>query len=123
VAKVSKQRAKGTDGENLAVEAVRFFRKDAKRNPSAGTKDVGDVYIPNEHRFILEVKNWVTPKLPEWVREAQVEAANLNGYAVGVVVAKRKGTRDPNKQWVHMELGDFLRLVYELSEPVDWMRQ
>lgn len=118
---MSKQRAKGTDGENLAVDAVRFFRKDAKRNPLAGTKDVGDVYIPRENRFILEVKNCVTQKLPEWIREAQAEAKNLNDFAVGVVVAKRKGTRDPMKQWVHMELGDFLRLVFELSEPVDWM--
>lgn len=119
---MSKQRAKGTAFETLVVSICKNFKRDAKRNPLAGTKDVGDIHLPGEARFILECKNVKANALPQHIKEAQAEAANLNDYAVGVVVAKRHGSTDPAKQWVHMELGDFLRLVYELSEPVDWMR-
>jgi hypothetical protein len=104
---VSKQRQKGTDFENIVVEAVQRRYPDAHRNPPAGSKDIGDVWTGDD-RFILEAKCVARMALPEWVAEAKVEAARVSPHTIGVVVHKRKGTRDPDKQWVTMELGDFL---------------
>lgn len=107
---MSKQRAKGTVFENLVVQACRVYYPQAHRNPPAGSKDVGDVWT-GDFRFILECKNYAKDNLPRFIREAKAEAKNLNPYAVGVVVTKRRGSMNPMDQIVHMELGDFLELV------------
>ena len=85
--------------------------------------DVGDIYLPTEGRFILELKNVSRQDLPGWVAEAQCEAINYDksvvgkssGRCIGVVVHKRKGKGDPAQQWVTMELGDFMDLVNETN--------
>lgn len=117
---MSKSRAKGTLLETaITTYLQRSYYPGAKRNPLAGTKDVGDIYLPGETRYVIEVKNCTRQELPKWVAEAQREALNFDpdGNAIGVVVHKRHGNAIPEQQWVTLGLGDFMRLVNELSVP------
>ena len=49
-------------------------------------------------------------KPPEWIREAHTERDN-DGAAVGVVVAKRRGTTAPGAQYVLMTVDDLVTLL------------
>lgn len=114
---VSKQRQKGTSFEVSLLPLLRQHYPDAERRPAQGTNDKGDFLLPGERRLALEAKAHARLNLPEWVAEAKVEAENFQPGSVGVVVHKRHGKTDPALQWVTLELGEFLRLVNELSEP------
>lgn len=83
------------------------------RRVKTGAKDRGDiggVRFMGGRRLVLEVKDCARQSLPEWVAEAHTEAGN-DDATVGVVVAKRRGTRDPGRYWVHMTLDDLLALI------------
>jgi hypothetical protein len=82
------------------------------RRVKMGAKDRGDVSGVRVHgrRVVVEVKDCATQKLPEWVKEAHIEAGNDDAL-VGVVVAKRRGTTNPGEWWVHMTTDDFLALL------------
>lgn len=110
----NRNKQKGTDFENIVLAACKPHYPGAHRNPPAGSKDVGDIGLPGEERFVIEAKATARLDLPKFHREATREAANHAGpisHAVGVVVTKRHGSRVPEEQWVHMTLGDFLWLV------------
>lgn len=115
MANPSKQ--KGSAYETSLLPVLQSFYPGAKRNPLAGLHDVGDFYLPTEKRLVLEAKNRTVMALPAWVKQAQTSARNLNPQAVGVVIHKRKGCALPGRQWVTMELADFLYLINQLSEP------
>ena len=80
----------------------------------AGSKDVGDignVRSLDGKRIVIEVKNYGGEfKVTPWLNEARVEAGNADA-PIAVVIAKRRGTTDPAKQVVFMELGDFAQLL------------
>ncbi|WP_288833689.1 hypothetical protein [uncultured Corynebacterium sp.] len=83
------------------------------RRVKTGAKDKGDIAnVRDSHnnRIVIECKNVMKQALPEWVREAQLEAANDDAL-VGVVAHKRHGVGDPSKQWVTMTLDDLLKLL------------
>lgn len=81
---------------------------------AADKGDIGGVRDREGARVVIEAKDYGGRlQLPEWTREAAVERDN-DGASVGVVVAKRLGTRDPGAQWVAMTLDD---LVYLLGGP------
>lgn len=101
----------GTAFETLVLQAFKNYYPNAKRNPPAGSLDVGDLHLPGEMRYIVECKRTKRDALPQQLREAHREASNLSDSAVGVVVTKRWGSMDPMRQLVHMELGSFLELV------------
>jgi hypothetical protein len=62
-------------------------------------------------RIVLECKDYGGRLEPvAWTTEAQVEAANDDALA-GFVVAKRRGTTDPSKQWFIGTLADFVALI------------
>lgn len=85
----------------------------ADRRVKTGAKDTGDVGGVHVHdqRLAIEVKNYGGKLEPStWLKEAQVEAVN-DQAAVGLVVAKRRGTTDPGRQYVLMELADLLFLI------------
>lgn len=114
---MSAARQKGTAFETSVTRYLQeFWYPDAHRNPLHGSKDVGDIWLPDK-RFVLELKAVRKMDLPGWTREAQAEARNLNDHAVGVVVHKRTGVAAPGQQWVAMELDDLMTLVNVLSEP------
>ncbi|PKQ59744.1 hypothetical protein B5566_02565 [Mycobacterium sp. MHSD3] len=83
------------------------------RRVKTGAKDRGDIAGIRVHggqRLVIEVKDCAKPTIPAWVAEAHTEAGNDDALT-GVVVAKRRGTTDPGRYWVHMTLDDLLALL------------
>jgi hypothetical protein len=83
------------------------------RRARNGAKDRGDITglrFLGGHRLVAEIKDCARQDLPGWTAEAHTEALN-DDSVVGVVIAKRRGTTDPGKFWVHMTLDDLLALL------------
>lgn len=82
------------------------------RRVKSGSKDRGDVGGVRIHgqRLVIECKDVAKQALPQWTREAQLEAGNDDAL-VGVVVHKRRGTTDPMQQWVSMTVADLVALI------------
>lgn len=82
------------------------------RRVKRGTKDRGDISGLRVHgqRLVVEVKDCARQDLPAWTNEAHTEAGNDDALA-GVVIAKRRGTQNPGKYWVHMTVDDLLALM------------
>ncbi|OBJ19886.1 hypothetical protein [Mycobacterium sp. 1245801.1] len=82
------------------------------RRVKTGAKDRGDIGGVRVHgqRVVIEVKDCAKPAIPAWVAEAHTEAGNDDAL-VGVVVAKRRGTTDPGKFWVHCTVDDLLAFI------------
>lgn len=82
------------------------------RKARTGSKDRGDIggIRHRGQRIVLELKDTARTDLAGWIREAHLEAGN-DDAAVGLVVAKRRGTADPAQQWVHMTLADLAWLL------------
>jgi hypothetical protein len=82
------------------------------RQVKTGSKDVGDVgglrFLG--HKIAIECKEVVTPALPAWLREAEVERQNLGALA-GVVVHRLRGNTAMQDQIVSMRLRDFASLM------------
>lgn len=83
------------------------------RRVKTGAKDRGDiagVRLRGE-RVVIECKDYGgRHRLPEWLKEADVERGN-DDAAYGVVVWKRRGTADPAKQYVTMTAETFMAMV------------
>lgn len=83
------------------------------RRAKTGAADKGDIAGLRVHgqRVVVEAKDYGGRILAaEWVREAETERAN-DGALAGVVVAKRRGTRDPGQQYVLMTMNDLVALI------------
>lgn len=82
------------------------------RRVKTGAKDRGDVGGVRIHgqRLVLEVKDCARTDLAGWVGEAHIEAGHDDALT-GVVVAKRRGTTDPGRWYVHMTVDDLLALI------------
>lgn len=83
------------------------------RRVKTGAKDCGDIGGLRHmgQRVVIEAKDYGGQiKAAEWTAEAEVERGN-DDAGVGLVVAKRKGTRNPGDQWVLMQARDFVSLV------------
>lgn len=84
------------------------------RKVRTGAKDTGDianVRTATGRRVAVECKDYGGRlALPEWVREAEVERLH-DGAAVGVVVAKRRGTANPGEQWVILTVDGLIELL------------
>lgn len=84
------------------------------RRVKTGAKDRGDIANVRDvlgRRLVLECKDYGGRLQPaQWVREAHTEAHNAGAH-VGIVIAKRRGTTDPARQWILMEVGDLTRLL------------
>lgn len=104
----------GSSFERLVADALALHvdhRID--RKVKSGAKDKGDIANLQAHnqKVTVEAKNYGGQiKAAEWAAEGAVERENDKGLA-WVVVAKRKGTTDPLKQWVLMELGELIALI------------
>lgn len=83
-----------------------------ERRTKNGAKDRGDISGLRVHgqRMVAEVKDCARQALPQWVAEAHTEASHDDAL-VGVVIAKRRGTTDPGRFWVHMTVDDLLALM------------
>jgi len=106
----------GTSFERLVADGLAdgLGNPDIDRAPRKGSKDIGDVANVrhlNGERIAVESKDYGGRLNPaEWTREAATEADNY-GALCGVVVAKRRGTRKFEDQWVIMTAGDLVKLI------------
>ena len=108
----------GRKGSQFETDVMKWLRKCgviAERLTKAGAKDEGDmVVIISGETYILELKNRQTLSLPEFWREAQVEALNyakardLGEVPLSYVVVKRRnaGIEDA---WVIQNLNQWLK--------------
>jgi hypothetical protein len=107
-------KAAGARFERLVADYLAKVLDDDRidRRPKFGAKDRGDIGGVRVHgqRVVIECKDTAKVSLPEWVREAQIEADNDDAL-VGVVVHKRHGVGAPGAQWVSMSLDDLIALV------------
>lgn len=106
----------GTAMETLVVKYLKYALNadGVERRRLSGANDRGDITGVKTvlgERVVIEVKDYGGRLMPgPWVEEAHVEAGN-DDAAVGVVVAKRRGTRDPAEQFVLMTLKDLATLL------------
>lgn len=82
------------------------------RRVKTGAKDRGDITGLKHwgRRLVVEIKDCAKTDLPGWTNQAHLEAGNDDAL-MGFVVAKRRGTTDPGRYWVHMTLDDLLALL------------
>lgn len=107
-------RTAGTRTERAVADYLAAAMADDRidRRAKTGAKDRGDISGIRVHgqRVVVEVKDCATVALPGWIAQAHTEAGNDDAL-VGVVVAKRRGTADPGRWWVHMTVDDLLALL------------
>lgn len=104
-------KAKGTAAETALVRwLVENGHPNARRNPPAGARDIGDiggVTTKDGHTITVEVKSWndVAAALREGLAELEAEKANA-GTTAGVLVLKRRGVTDPGRWFAVREVRD-----------------
>lgn len=112
---VNRAKQKGTAFESSLLPLLQEYYPGTERRALHGALDRGDFNMPGAP-ITLEAKNHKTMSLGVWVDEATAEAINA-GVEPGVVVHKRRGTTDPRKQFVTMELGALLELLRRITSP------
>ena len=108
-------KAKGSKFETDVMKWLRSMGVLAERLTKAGSKDEGDmVAVIAGETYILELKNRATLSLPEFWREAEVEALNYaKARGIGevplhyVVVKRRNASID--QAWVIQDLAQWLK--------------
>jgi len=113
---VSKSKQKGTDFESQAVEYIsrRLGDDRIERRTLSGVNDRGDiagVYIRGK-RCVVECKNCKRMELSSWLDEAEAERGNDDADFKAVLHKRRgAGVKNFGKNYVSMELDDFLALI------------
>ena len=115
---VSMANKNGRKGSQFETDVMKWLRNAgvmAERLTKAGAKDEGDmVVIISGETYILELKNRQTLSLPEFWREAQVEALNyakargLGEVPLSYVVVKRRNA-SIDQAWVIQDLTQWLK--------------
>ena len=115
VSMANKNGRKGSQFETDVMKWLRGAGVMAERLTKAGAKDEGDmVVIISGETYILELKNRQTLSLPEFWREAQVEALNyakargLGEVPLSYVVVKRRNA-SIDQAWVIQDLTQWLK--------------
>jgi hypothetical protein len=117
---MSKSKAKGTAAETAVVEYLKEWFPRCERRTTSGSNDRGDInlgpsYLRNQVDVVIEVKNHRVMALPEWIKEANVEAFNAN-VDIGVVWHKRVGKGSPADWYVTMDGATFTDILLKLGE-------
>lgn len=109
-AKAAGSRHERSVADYLKAHVSRFV----DRMPKYGAKDRGDILNVetfNKLPIAVEAKDYGGRlEAGTWLREAETERINLNAVA-GLVIAKRRGTTDPGRQIVLMEVDDLVALL------------
>lgn len=112
---------KGGRFERVQADALKeALDADIDRRVKYGTKDRGDISGLRSvfgERIVVECKNTTRLNLGGWVQEARLEAGN-DDAPIALVMHKRKGTTDPMRQYVTMEVRDLLRLGWNYQGEV-----
>ena len=108
----------GRKGSQFETDVMKWLRKAgviAERLTKAGAKDEGDIVtVIAGETYILELKNRATLSLPEFWREAQVEALNyakargIGEVPLSYVVVKRRNA-SIDQAWVIQDLTQWLK--------------
>jgi len=108
----------GRKGSQFETDVMKWLRNAgvmAERLTKAGAKDEGDmVVIISGETYILELKNRQTLSLPEFWREAQVEALNyakargIGEVPLSYVVVKRRNA-SIDQAWVIQDLAQWIK--------------
>jgi len=108
-------KTKGSQFETDVMKWLRSKSVTAERLSKAGAKDEGDIVtVIAGETYILELKNRQTLSLPEFWREAQVEALNyakargLGEVPLSYVVVKRRNA-SIDQAWVIQDLTQWLK--------------
>lgn len=116
---MTRSRASAKKAGSSFERQISDYLRDTLSNPNidrmvkAGALDKGDIAnVRDSHgRLIaIECKNTATMSLPQWEREATTEALNYGAHA-GVIVHKRRGTAQPQEQWVTMTTETLTKLL------------
>ena len=115
---VSMANKNGRKGSQFETDVMKWLRSkgiSTEKLSKAGAKDEGDmVVIISGETYILELKNRQTLTLPEFWREAQVEALNyaqargLGEVPLSYVVVKRRNS-SIDQAWVIQDLTQWLK--------------
>lgn len=107
-----------TKGSQFETDVMKWLRKAgviAERLTKAGAKDEGDIVtVIAGETYILELKNRATLSLPEFWREAQVEALNyakargLGEVPLSYVIVKRRNA-SIDQSWVIQDLAQWTK--------------
>jgi len=107
-----------TKGSQFETDVMKWLRKAgvmAERLSKAGAKDEGDIVtVIAGETYILELKNRATLSLPEFWREAQVEALNyakargIGEVPLSYVIVKRRNA-SIDQAWVIESLEQWLK--------------
>jgi Holliday junction resolvase len=107
-----------TKGSQFETDVMKWLRKAgviAERLTKAGAKDEGDIVtVIAGETYILELKNRATLSLPEFWREAQVEALNyakargLGEVPLSYVIVKRRNA-SIDQAWVIQDLAQWTK--------------
>ena len=108
-------KTKGSKFETDVMKWLRSMGVLAERLTKAGSKDEGDmVAVIAGETYILELKNRATLSLPEFWREAEVEALNyakargIGEVPLHYVVVKRRNA-GIDQAWVICDLAQWLK--------------
>ena len=110
---MSAARQKGTLAETAFVKfLIKHGFPHAERRALHGTEDKGDV--TGTVGLAWEVKNHKTYQIPQWMKEAQVEAHNAKAdYGLLVIKPNRVGADSVSDWWVVLPVGDAVKLLRE----------
>jgi Holliday junction resolvase len=107
-----------TKGSQFETDVMKWLRKMgaiAERLTKAGAKDEGDIVtVIAGQTYILELKNRQTLSLPQFWREAQVEALNyakargIGEVPLSYVIVKRRNA-SIEQAWVIQDLAQWLK--------------
>ena len=108
-------KAAGARFERLVADGLAEALQDTRidRKVKTGSKDKGDIanVRHGDHKIVIDCKDRGGQfYAAEWVGEAEAERINDDALA-GIVIAKRKGVTDPMKQYVVMEVSEFVALL------------
>lgn len=107
-------RKAGASFERLIADALATHVDDRiDRRVKTGAKDKGDIAGIRHMggRVVVETKDYGGRLLVgPWLNEADIERGN-DDAAVGLVIAKRRGTADPLEQIVLMTVRDLVALL------------
>ena len=116
-------KAKGTRAESKVVKYLTNNGIKARRQALAGSDDQGDILVETtEGDYIVEVKTGKQTAAPnrtqimEWCRQARVEAENVGGLPVLIVVRYNRSIEDAD---VYVPLVDAFRTHFYLE---DWAK-
>ena len=109
---MGKAKQKGTSAETAFVKNEQVVAQfpAVERRALSGVNDMGDVAgCPG---LVFEIKNHVSYKFPEWLRETAVERENAKAdHGILIVKPNGVGLGSVEKWWAVMPVGEMLELL------------